>query len=184
MTERSDLEHVVLGIVWKMGPMTPYAIRREFLTSPTPHFSGSAGAIYPLVRRLESDRLLDSEAVARGRRRGRQYRITDRGLAMLRRWLRPPIPDADAGSTFDPLRVRVYFLAALPRTQRERYLDEAIAALRARRPQIVADERRYADSGDAYSRLASRGIRLSLEARLRWLADVRRELTGGAAARR
>jgi DNA-binding PadR family transcriptional regulator len=132
MAERSDLELVVLGVVWKMGPCTPYAIRREFLTSPTPHFSGSAGAIYPLVRRLERDGLLSSEAAQQGRRRSRLYRTTSKGTAVLKRWLRPPIPPKDIAGTYDPIRVRIYFLEASPRAQRRALLDEALTEMKRR----------------------------------------------------
>ncbi|MHC5024376.1 MAG: helix-turn-helix transcriptional regulator [Planctomycetota bacterium] len=176
MSERSLLECVVLGIVWKMGPITPYAIRQEFRTSPTPHFSGSAGAIYPAVRRLERDGLLASRAVRQGRRRGRQYRITKAGGAVLKSWLRPPLRPGDAGPSFDPLRTRLYFLAAVTPRQRRAFLDGAIAALEAQRPILEADEARYASVGDTFSRLASLGIRRDLETRIAWLKAVQREL--------
>jgi hypothetical protein len=39
------LEFTVLGIVAKFGPLTPYAVRRHFATSPHGHFSSSAGSI-------------------------------------------------------------------------------------------------------------------------------------------
>jgi len=176
MAGRSDLELVVLGVVWKMGPCTPYAIRREFLTSPTPHFSGSAGAIYPLVRRLERDGLLSSEAAQHGRRRSRLYRTTSKGTAVLKRWLRPPVPLKDIVGTYDPIRVRIYFLKASPPAQRRALLDESLAEMKRRIPLLEADERRYVESGDEFSRLASHGIQKSLDARIAWLEEVRRKL--------
>ena len=179
MRDRSDLELVVLGIVWKMGPLTPYAIRKEFLTSPTPHFSGSAGAIYPLVRRLEDDGLLRSSPTRTGRRRSRQYRTTASGTAALKSWFRPPLPDEDAGAPFDPIRTRIYFLQAMPRSQRRVFLDDALAAMQRQLPIVRADEQRYLEAGDTFSRLASRGIRQSLESRIAWLQSVRRTLIAG-----
>ncbi|MHC4080322.1 MAG: PadR family transcriptional regulator [Planctomycetota bacterium] len=176
MAKRSDLELVVLGVVWKMGPCTPYAIRREFLTSPTPHFSGSAGTIYPLVRRLERDGLLSSEAAQQGRRRSRLYRTTSTGTAALKRWLRPPVPLKDIAGTYDPIRVRIYFLKASPPAQRRALLDEVLAEMKRRIPVLEADERRYVESGDEFSRLASRGIRRMLEAKMDWIREVRRAL--------
>jgi len=177
MAERSDLEHVVLGIVWKMGPLTPYAIRQEFLTSPTPHFSGSAGAIYPLVRRLERDGLLASEAATQGRRRSRQYRITRAGMSALHAWLGPDHLAAESAASYDPIRTRLHFLAALPKSRRRAVLDAAIASTEEQLPALRGDEQRYIEAGDLYSQLASRGIRRSLEGRLRWLRDVRRQLS-------
>ena len=54
----SELEGAVLGVIWQEGPCTAYTIRKQFVASPSPQWSGSAGAIYPLVRRLEKKRLL------------------------------------------------------------------------------------------------------------------------------
>ncbi|MHC4126645.1 MAG: PadR family transcriptional regulator [Planctomycetota bacterium] len=176
MAKRSDLELVVLGIVWKMGPCTPYAIRREFLTSPTPHFSGSAGAIYPLVRRLERDGLLSSKPSRQGRRRSQLYRTTRKGTAVLKRWLRPPVPLKDVAGAYDPVRLRIYFLKASPPAQRRALLDESLAEMKRRLPGLESDERRYVESGDEFSHLASRGIQKTLEARIAWLEEVRRKL--------
>ena len=53
MTDLTDLEQAALGVVWRDGPCTPYQVRKQFLDSPTPSWSGSAGTIYPLMRRLE-----------------------------------------------------------------------------------------------------------------------------------
>jgi DNA-binding PadR family transcriptional regulator len=176
LADRSQLEMVVLGVVWKIGPCTPYTVRREFLTSPTPHFSGSSGSIYPLMRRLERQALLASDPVRQGRRGARRYRITPEGVQTLGRWLQPPLPVTDAAASHDPLRARLYFLGALPRRQRRAFLDGALERSRAQLPILQADEDRYAESRDDFSRLASRGIRQSIEARIAWLEEVRREL--------
>ena len=48
----SEIEACVLALVSVDGPATPYAIRKVFLNSPNPQWSGSAGTIYPLIGRL------------------------------------------------------------------------------------------------------------------------------------
>src|SRR6185436_18926108 len=73
----TDLEQTVLGIVWRDGPCTPYHVRSVLLRSPSSHWSGSAGAIYPLVKRLEARGLARSRAVRTGRRAGREVELTD-----------------------------------------------------------------------------------------------------------
>jgi len=165
----------VLGIVWKMGPMTPYAIRREFLTSPTPHFSGSAGAVYPLVRRLAERGSLSSESADEDRRGACLYRITPRGRCELREWLTPPLEDADVGAGFDPVRARVYFLESLTPGARRRLLKDAGEASRRKLSELRADELRYEESGDVCSRMASIGVRRAIEARIGWLEEAARE---------
>ena len=72
----TELEGTVLGLVWARQPCTPYRVRREFTDSPSPYWSGSAGAIYPLMARLESAGLLRSAPHATGERGSRRYRLT------------------------------------------------------------------------------------------------------------
>src|SRR5262245_13459166 len=45
----TELEGTALGVIWAGQPCTPYRVRRVFLDSPSPSWSGSAGAIYPLI---------------------------------------------------------------------------------------------------------------------------------------
>ena len=108
----TDLEAAVLAVVWRDGPCTAYAIRQHFRQSPTPRWSGSAGAIYPLVRRLEARGLLRSTPGKVGARNQRDCELTAEGLAALRRWLRVP-SEVDTALLHDPLRTRVLFLSAL-----------------------------------------------------------------------
>ena len=42
-----------MALIAENGPATPYAVRKDFLDSPTPQWSGSAGTIYPLVARMQ-----------------------------------------------------------------------------------------------------------------------------------
>jgi DNA-binding PadR family transcriptional regulator len=110
----TELEGCVLGIVWSQGPCTAYAARRVFLDSPSPYWSGSAGAVYPLLVRLEDRGLVRARAHSLGLRASRRFGITPPGRRMLERWLGPPLPDWILGIPMDPLRTRMGFLGALP----------------------------------------------------------------------
>jgi len=176
MSSGSDLEMVVLGIVWKWGPMTPYAIRQEFDRAPSSHFSASTGAIYPLVRRLEGSGHLASREEPKGKRPRRIYDITRQGTESLRSWLRPPLPDGDISVPFDPVRVRLYFLAALPPSERREYIEEVEQRLRGFLGQVTRYHRQYIASGDLLSELAAEGTIEATRSRLRALAIVRKRL--------
>ena len=110
----TELEGSVLGLVWARQPCTPYRVRREFTDSPSPHWSGSAGAIYPLMERLETAGLLRSVAHTTGARGSRLYRITPAGRRALERWVGPPVPDEVAGVPPDPIRMRIASMEVLP----------------------------------------------------------------------
>ncbi len=168
----SELEHVVLGIVWTEQPCTAYAVRRVFQESPSSHFSGSAGAIYPLMRRLERRGLLRSRARRGDGRASRVYRLAAGGLAELRKWLQPPLPPGSALMDIDPLRLKVRFLGALGEQQRRFFIEEARAKLREQLESMKIDARRDAVRNDIYCHLVARGAILSVRAQLAWLREV------------
>ena len=128
VTRLSELEGAVLGLLWSDGPLTAYVIRSRFLKSRSSHFSGSAGAIYPLVGRIAAAGLVTLEATSRGKRASKLYRINGAGRRALRAWL-TPVEDWMAAVEFDPIRSRVHFLGALPAAQRTRFFREAAKQL-------------------------------------------------------
>lgn len=175
-TVLTDLEFTVLGIVWKKAPCTAYSIMREFSGSPSSYYRGSAGTIYPLVHRLEKRRHLVSSAGARGHRPHVTYELSRQGLAALRRWLTPPLPDAAASITFDPLRTRAFFLKALSPGQRLAFVVHAQKQLHAQLSVVEAECTRYRDEGDPFSALAMDGALYVIRARIAWMVELRRRL--------
>ena len=91
MRELSRFELAVLGLVFQGAPCTAYWIRRQFQHSPSSFFSGSAGAVYPAVRRLEKRSLIKAVTVREGGRTSQHHRLTSRGKEALKEWLRPPL---------------------------------------------------------------------------------------------
>jgi DNA-binding PadR family transcriptional regulator len=176
MRDLTELEGCVLAYVWEKGSCTAYVLRQEFLRSPSPHWSGSAGAIYPLVQRLARERLLRSENRSTGRRRSKCYALTPAGLAQFLRWLGPPLTDKTAGLPMDPLRTRLRFLGALSAKQRAAFLANAEAKLVR---DLVRLEKEYEDPPEGpYDALAGRGAVAMMRARLEWIRQVSAELGG------
>jgi DNA-binding PadR family transcriptional regulator len=171
----TELEGTVLGIVWHEGPTTAYKIRRVFMDSPSPYWSGSAGAIYPLVARLEASGLLTSEPHATGSRRALHYRITPRGKRALASWLGDPENDLVTGVPPDPLRTRLPFLEVLPVAERRAYLDRAAARMRVhleRSREKLGVARREGPREVA----VTEGAIAMLETRLKWIKRVRNRI--------
>ncbi len=171
----TELEGCVLGILWERGPCTAYAVRRVFLDSPSPYWSGSAGAVYPLLARLEERGLARALESASGRRARRLFALTTRGRAGLARWLGPPLPDWIWGVPMDPLRTRVGFLGAIPAARRRRFLAESVRQVR-RHLESSRAQLTGACAADPFAELVVRGALASLEARLAWLGDAQRRL--------
>ncbi len=168
----TELEGAVLGAVWQNGPCTPYRVRRVFLDSPSPYWSGSAGAIYPLMRRLERRGLIASREGRKSRRASRLYGLTPAGVRVLRSWLGPPWSAVVTGVPADPLRTRVSFLGALRPSARSRFFREAIGQVAEDIRQHEEDRRRGRHAGQPFEAAVARGALSALEARRRWLEQT------------
>ncbi|MBF6176339.1 PadR family transcriptional regulator [Nocardia blacklockiae] len=106
MPEPGPQDHIVLGLIARHGPLTPYELKARMEESvdyfwPVPH-----AQLYRVPVRLAEQGLLREEAEETGRRR-RVFHLTPAGRAALRRWLaepRTPPPE-----TRDPAQLKLFF---------------------------------------------------------------------------
>jgi PadR family transcriptional regulator, regulatory protein AphA len=125
---------VILGFL-AHGPLSGYEIKATVDRSTRFFWAASYGQIYPELRRLERDGLIEGEDAPSGRRARRVYRLTPAGRAELETWLLGP------ESTFevrDESLLRLFFADVLPHEQallllehRKRGYEQVLAALRA-----------------------------------------------------
>ena len=169
----SHLELTVLGLVRNGSPCTPYWIRQQFKSSLSSHFSGSAGAVYPAIRRLEKRGLVAAVAKRRGTRESRVYRLTASGVSTLRDWLLPPLRKHDVAFVVDPVRVCVFFFEVLEPEERVRFLDEALLESNQFAAQVAEDCATHEKAGKLWDYAGARGTLHQIQARIRWLEEVR-----------
>jgi DNA-binding PadR family transcriptional regulator len=170
----SDLAAFVLGLVWQHGPCSAYEIRRFLLDSPSAQWSGSAGAIYPLVRRLERDGLLRGAQIRGDRRGRREVTITALGSAALRAWIGPPLGPGVVTVTADPLRSRARFLGALTPKRRAAWIAAAKTALEEVLAAVDRWDAIYGAASDPHLRFLTTHAKLETAARRAWLDDLAR----------
>jgi DNA-binding PadR family transcriptional regulator len=108
----SELEGAILAIVARLGPMTSYAVARDFVNSPSEYWSGSVGTVYPALKRLAARGLIAGAEMAEGRRRRTDYVVTPAGRAAMAGWIMDS--KRALGIGFDPLRTRLNCLDLLP----------------------------------------------------------------------
>ncbi|MCP2336614.1 PadR family transcriptional regulator [Actinomadura rupiterrae] len=106
MPESSPQDYVVLGLIERHGPMTPYELKAKVEESvdyfwPIPH-----AQLYRIPARLAEQGLLLEEQEETGRRR-RVFHLTEKGRDALRSWLADP--DAGPAETRDPSQVKLFF---------------------------------------------------------------------------
>jgi DNA-binding PadR family transcriptional regulator len=180
----TELEGVILGIVWGRQPCSPYVVLSRFQQSPTWGWSSSTGAIYPAIRRLKARGLLNHRAESTGKRRSEALSLSAKGTAALQEWIANLNEEMGSGG-LDPIRTRVNYLAALAPEARLAFLDRAEEVTRSRL-QLARESQADPHAKDNWTLQATRsGLAHQLEARLRWLGELRdlveRE---GSAARR
>jgi DNA-binding PadR family transcriptional regulator len=163
----SELEGTVLGVIGREGSCTAYALRREFAGSRTARWRASAGAIYPLVVRLEAAGLIASRASEGDRRGTRRLSLTNKGAKALAAWMAAATPEL-ASAPADPIRTRVHFLARIDAARRAAVVRGWIDQTEREIDAIDADERVH----DPFARLALEGARDQLVARRDWLRSV------------
>jgi len=174
----SILEFTVLGIAWSKGCCTTYAIMKELADSPSTFYRSSAGTVYPIVRRLIKEGLLEREGLP-GRRQDSSLRLTEEGKRRLDQWMTPPIPVADIEHTVDLVRLRFFFLGALAPDQRIAFIDSVVPGLQQHLAKSEAVMRTDEALGKYVEAMAGLGIVYEARARIAWLEDVRTRLLQG-----
>ena len=170
----TELQSFILGLIWQLGPVSPYEVRRHMQDSPSTQWSASAGAIYPLMRRLERGGLVKGTSERRGNRRRREYRITRKGLAALRCWIGPPVAAEAITVAHDPLRSRARFLAALTPRQRLAWIGAARLALDEVERKVLAWQTRYGPKTGAAAAVLTRSGALDVASRRQWVSELAR----------
>jgi len=171
----SHLAYITLGVVSEREPCSGYAVMQAFKSSSSTYFSGSAGAIYPLLRRLESSGLIKAEKSQAGTRTRRTYAITAKGKKELAAWLTGPVPDEDVSYIVDLLRARALFFEKLEKPQRKAFVKDARERLKDRIGR-TNDQIAKLPADHPFDVVALKSVLLTDEARLRWLDVVEREL--------
>lgn len=184
MERLSELEGVVLGMLWSMGPKTAYSIRQIFLKSPSPHWATSAGTIYPLMKRLHQRGLIRSERHATGKREGLMYTLTPGGMKALRHWIGPHPPAVATAVPVDWLRLRLRFLGALPERDQLALIKNSKQTLTGSIKQMEGELAGLRNNKDKFLHLAYRGAIATTRTRLALLSQAERLVASASKKRR
>lgn len=103
------LGYALLGLLHQ-EPSSGYDLRKIFELTPMAHFSGSPGAIYPALRRLEQQSLILGSVDRTHALRPRQiFRPTTAGKKIFRTWLACKLQRSDVVWNIDELKLRFAF---------------------------------------------------------------------------
>lgn len=172
----SLLDYAILGHLQRQ-PMSGYAVRKLFATTPMAHYSDSPGSIYPALARLRRHGLVSATVQNRQTLRPRQvFRLTTAGLEALRGWVSAPVTRDEIVSGRGSVLLRFVFAEqVLGPAAAVRFLESFDQALRAYIPEL---ERFYEGAQAAMPLGARLALRSGVKAhatQLRWVRDALRE---------
>jgi DNA-binding PadR family transcriptional regulator len=152
-----SLRHGLLGLLAE-GPHSGYDLARRFREAPFgPVWPAQHPKIYGELGRLESEGLI--EIASHGPRRRKAYRITEAGLAEIRRWL--AADEVDHTLRLEPL-LRSFFFWLMSPDDLRRHLDREASfyALNARTLRDFAERKDRGEFGDSAQ---VQSLRIALE---------------------
>lgn len=124
----TEIEGAILSEIAHRGNTTAFRVRRAFELSPSSEWSGSAGAIYPAIKRLRDRGLIIGEATT-DRRATLRISLTDAGQAAMLAWACDPDRASSVG--IDPFRLRSGIWRRLPDADRVIVLRGSAESIRA-----------------------------------------------------
>ena len=121
-----SLKYALLGFL-NYGPHTGYELKKVFDVSVAHFWNAELSQIYPTLKNLESEGLVEMKVDVQADRPNRKvYTITEDGRRELLEWLAAP---AEAEQFREPLLIKVFFASALSK-------QELIAVLRHRAEEL------------------------------------------------
>ncbi len=180
----SALELAVLGLLSR-SPASGYDIRKMFAESPMGHFSGSPGAIYPVLNRLVARGLLKASMDLRNAMRPRRlFTPSPEGEKAFEAWLRAPVTREDVVHGVETLTLRFAFLSELEapatRTFLESYATECASVASELTAWLEGPGRKL----DLHGRLALTQGRDLYVTRKEWAQSALAAMPGASSARK
>ena len=115
-----SLRYALLAIL-RVGPLSGYDLQKQFMQSVGHVWHAPDSQIYPELRKMEADRLVEAEEQPRGERGTRRlYHVTDAGNQAFLEWMRSPL---DYQRVRDPAHLRAAYLEAATAEDARRFLQ-------------------------------------------------------------
>lgn len=160
----TELEGAILGVLVRAPASTAYRVRRVFQESRSAEWSGSAGAVYPAIRRLVAERLIRERSQADGRGT-HTHELTRTGKDAYQRWLCDVTRAVSPG--VDPFRTRAPLWIGLSSSAKRKLVKRLKAELEAQREALT----RTLNDLDAGDEITARLHIALLDLRLKWLTE-------------
>jgi DNA-binding PadR family transcriptional regulator len=172
------LDYAILGLLQR-EPLSGYRIRKIFETTALGHYSGSPGAIYPALKRLQRLNLIRHVIGSGDSARSKKlFHIKPKGTKMLAEWLVKPVEREDVTKRISQLILRFAFMDNLiSKVQKTNFLKSFIKEIRDYVKQLEQNYNIEQENMLLHGRLALRNGIEVYKANLRWARNALKAVT-------
>lgn len=168
----TELEGAILIEIGCRDRHTAFKVRQAFRESPSSDWQGSAGSVYPAIRRLIERGFLETAATTDGR--GTQHlTLSTAGREALLAWSTNVETTVSIG--MDPFRLRAGLWDTMNRDEQLSHADALLVAAK----QTISDLRHYKQDQDKFETVQ---IELAIELqqlRVRWIKNWQSRIGAG-----
>jgi DNA-binding PadR family transcriptional regulator len=173
----TPLEYLLLGFL-AVEPQSGYALINQ-LEHGNYRYSASAGSVYPVLKRLEVAKLIDSRLEGEYETRPRKvYRLLERGLEIVDQWLRATPTIREVTEDFDLTLHK--FLVMEVRFSREETIErlETLQMLTMGAAAMIQVSQSPSLKTTIHEQLLTRAYLIELTARQHWITEAIQHLRG------
>ncbi len=164
------LDYAILGLL-QIESRSGYQIRKVFETTALGIYSSSPGTIYPALKRLESNALVERKSEKLSTKR--KFQITQRGVQILKEWLLEEVKRVDVERKREELFLRFAFMEdTLTRSQKISFLKTFYQQLENYLDELKTFHQEENDRLPLHGRLSFEHGIASYEATLKWCRDT------------
>ncbi len=140
------LENIILGCL-TFRDMSGYEIKKMMSYSTSFFSNVSYGGLYPTLKKLETNQLVESREDIRKGRYQKVYSLTDQGRTQFLEWLEAPLKPLSI--KYDML-VRIFFAHNIPREKLISILEEHLEQIRDNGERLLEISKGVGKTSDKY----------------------------------
>lgn len=119
MKKENKSRYAILGMLFDK-PRSGYEIRESMKISTAHFWQESDASIYPMLKKLESEKKVTAAHILRGKRASKMYKITSAGKHEFLDWMSMP---AQIGTWRDELLLKLFFGATINKEEVLKHLE-------------------------------------------------------------
>lgn len=159
------------------GDKSGYDIKKIIELSPVPSISSSCGSIYPAIKKLEKEEILEKHLIVQDDKPNKHLLLlTPKGKKTFMEWLSAPILIENFNMADESFNQKFLFFSYLNENEVNAHCCEQIRAINNFIESVEGFKVKYGSQLDKYALWNLKGSLDLLKCRLKWLNDILNDL--------